>query len=246
MLVHLPNAFGYAAGNMALDAALLTALPSGWGAFRHYGWAGPTLTFGYAQRYRDVRSVAPEGVALCRRPTGGGIVDHRDDWTYALVLQADLAAARIPAPRFYGRLHWALCEALHEQAIPARLADQSAAHPPPEQAQRQDRADSSTRNPSQCFVHPAENDVVRPDGRKIAGAAMKRTRDGLLIQGSVDRASLAERFDYGTLAEAFVARIADTFAVTPGHPEDMRPLFPGDRIEQERRRFADPAWLKRR
>jgi hypothetical protein len=38
--------------------------------------------------------------------------------------------------------------------------------------------------PGQCFIG-AEKDDVLWHGRKIAGAAQRRTRDGLLIQGSV-------------------------------------------------------------
>jgi lipoate-protein ligase A len=43
---------------------------------------------------------------------------------------------------------------------------------------------SSNRRPGQCFVGAEEFDVLW-HGRKIAGAAQRRTRTGLLIQGSL-------------------------------------------------------------
>ena len=52
-------------------------------AFRAYGWREPTITFGLSQPFTAVRTLLGEGdgiLRLVRRPTGGGVVDHRDDW----------------------------------------------------------------------------------------------------------------------------------------------------------------------
>ena len=86
MLIALPNAFGDAATNMAIDAALLAHMPVGLAAFRHYGWQEPAATFGYTQQYHKVVTELASGYApiepaevrttLTRRMTGGGIVDH--------------------------------------------------------------------------------------------------------------------------------------------------------------------------
>ena len=54
MLIALPNAYGDAATNMAIDAAILEGLPKGLAVFRHYGWLEPAVTFGYAQSYESV------------------------------------------------------------------------------------------------------------------------------------------------------------------------------------------------
>ena len=50
MLVVLPNTFGDAFTNMAIDAALLDTIPSGAALFRHYGWTEQSLTFGNSQQ----------------------------------------------------------------------------------------------------------------------------------------------------------------------------------------------------
>ena len=44
-----------------------------------------------------------------------------------------------------------------------------------------------------CFANPVVSDVIE-SGRKIAGAAQRKTRSGLLHQGSIQRGNLDERF----------------------------------------------------
>ena len=41
------------------------------------------------------------------------------------------------------------------------------------------------RSSLQCFVSPSPNDVIANNGAKLAGAAQRRTRKGILHQGSV-------------------------------------------------------------
>lgn len=237
MFLHLPNAFGDPPTNMAVDTALPAALPEGAAVFRHYGWTEPAATFGYAQKIDDVRRAAPDTVRLCRRLTGGGIVDHRDDWTYALVLQAALPAVREPATRLYATLHACLRDTLADLGIAAELA------PCPRHC---GESPATAAAADQCFIRAAANDVVRPDGPKIAGAAMRRSREGLLVQGSVAREALPTDFDWTTFADALPKNLANALGLQAHTPEDLRPLFDGQRIEEEKRRFADPAWTARR
>src|SRR5690349_1891712 len=91
----LPHRTGGAAENMALDFLLLQRYPGEpVPRFRHYDWRKSAFTFGYAQKIAFVREqlgalAGPEEartVDLCRRPTGGGVVDHRDDWTYTVII----------------------------------------------------------------------------------------------------------------------------------------------------------------
>src|SRR5258708_8551709 len=65
--------------NMAIDEALFETvrLPS----IRFYRWNSPALSFGYFGKFADVADYAGER-DLVRRWTGGGIVFHRDDFTY--------------------------------------------------------------------------------------------------------------------------------------------------------------------
>ena len=101
MLLTLPNAYGDAATNMAIDASLLDSTPAGVVVLRHYGWSEPAITFGYTQRIKDVRNTVDDNLSLCRRLTGGGIVDHRNDWTYTLVIHREVPTASEPAIELY-------------------------------------------------------------------------------------------------------------------------------------------------
>jgi lipoate-protein ligase A len=247
MFIALPNAFGDAETNMAIDAALLVSMPVGLAAFRHYGWLGPAVTFGYAQHYNKVVSQlasdhvpvepAQDSATLIRRMTGGGIVDHRNDWTYALILHSSIPAASSPATDLYAQIHDAISQSLAKIGIDSRLA------PCPRHCEELPIASDI---PSHCFATPAANDVLHPGGKKIAGAAMKRSRQGLLIQGSIDRSVLPKTFNFITFQKLLLKYLSSTLNLEPSELEDIRPLFKSEQIERERQRFAGDAWNRRR
>ncbi len=95
-----------AAMNMAIDEALLehAAVPS----IRFYRWHSPALSFGYFGKFADVASYAGKR-DLVRRWTGGGIVFHGDDLTYAIVIPASDAAFSESSMSIYEKIHRALC-----------------------------------------------------------------------------------------------------------------------------------------
>lgn len=155
------------AWNMALDEALLTNAESrGVAVFRPYGWTEPAATFGYSQRYADVAS-ATLLRPLIRRPTGGGIVPHDADWTYSLVVPPFQAWYGLRAIESYRAIHLWLQDAFRELGITTEIAP-------------------CCRKvlPGQCFAGHEQFDLLW-GGRKIAGAAQRRNKMGLLIQGSV-------------------------------------------------------------
>lgn len=224
---------------MAIDASLLYTLPTGIASFRHYGWTEPAITFGYTQRFAEVQATFPnDDLRLCRRLTGGGMVDHRNDWTYALAIQSDLAAAQMPAKDLYARLHRSIQTALESQQIESQLA------PCPRACGQLPQPKRSS--PDQCFVQPTTDDVLRPDGVKIAGAALKRAREGLLIQGSINKDALPDAFDFNAFANSFQQNIAHALELPIGTTEDLRTLFDSPRIQQERIRFESDAWQTKR
>jgi lipoate-protein ligase A len=152
---------------MAWDEALLHAVGGiGTVVLRTYGWSQPAATFGYAQRLAEVAAWTPVR-PLVRRPTGGGLVSHLRDWTYALVIPPDDTWYGLEAKASYRRLHDWVREALATMGVGTELATE------PEEAPR-----------GQCFLRAEVADLVL-HGAKIAGAAQRRNRKGLLIQGSV-------------------------------------------------------------
>jgi lipoate-protein ligase A len=153
--------------NMALDEALLQLAPElGRPVLRFYGWEEPAATFGYSQKYSEIERLTRLR-PLVRRPTGGGLVPHDSDWTYSLVFPAGHDWYLLKAVESYERVHQWINDAFALINVRTELAP--VAH---------------KEIPGQCFVGCEKFDVLW-SGRKIAGAAQRRTRAGLLIQGSV-------------------------------------------------------------
>jgi len=177
----LPSRSGSAAENMAVDFLLLQRYPENQHArFRHYGWHRPSFTFGYSQKISFVRAQLPPGetIELCRRATGGGVVDHRSDWTYALVIPRGFALYDKRATDSYLVVHRAIAEALRNLGQPAVLQEPS--------THSSTETPAASSGPSVCFDRPEIHDVIHPStGAKIAGAAQKRNKHGLLFQGSI-------------------------------------------------------------
>jgi lipoate-protein ligase A len=152
---------------MALDEALLEQCAMiGAPVLRLYGWNKPAATFGYSQHYREVEgwsSLRP----LIRRPTGGGLVPHDADWTYSFVFPPQHPWYALRAEESYRRAHdWvsASFRALKVQAELSECCDKPVL--------------------GRCFVGAEKFDVLA-GGKKIAGAAQKRNKLGLLVQGSI-------------------------------------------------------------
>ena len=182
-----------AAMNMAIDEALLETakIPS----IRFYRWNSPALSFGYFGRFADVVPYAAER-DLVRRWTGGGIVFHGEDLTYSIVIPANDAAFGESSRSIYEKVHSALCEALNGIGRGAKLSASAALYelrksrkgdlqiaPAVENRRSLDWAVIDARC-NDCFANPVRADVMI-DGSKIAGAAQRRTRRGLLQQGSI-------------------------------------------------------------
>jgi lipoyl(octanoyl) transferase len=180
-----------AAMNMAIDEALLefVTIP----LIRFYRWQFPALSFGYFGRFTNVARYQCER-DLVRRWTGGGIVFHGQDLTYSLVIPASDTAFTESAISIYEKIHRALCDALSETGQPAVVA--AGADPGPGSVTVATRTGIGDAGYS-CFANPVRADVMI-DGRKIAGAAQRRTRRGLLQQGSIQgiefKNSLTEQF----------------------------------------------------
>ena len=178
-----------AAMNMAIDEALLeTAVGP---TIRFYRWRSPALSFGYFGKFSDVAIYAAER-DLVRRWTGGGIVFHGDDLTYSIVIPAKDPVFDQSSIAVYEKIHRALCEGLNKIGTQAVVV--GGVDPGGPVVGMRAAASASGYN---CFANPVRADVMM-DGRKIAGAAQRRTRRGLLQQGSIQgfamSTDLAQRF----------------------------------------------------
>ena len=94
-------------------------------------------------------------------------MSHQADWTYSLTFPPEHFWAGFRAEESYRRAHEWICAAFGRLGVPTELAPEK-------------RAEA----PGQCFIGAEKNDVLW-HGKKIAGAAQRRPKAGLLIQGSV-------------------------------------------------------------
>lgn len=153
--------------NMALDEALLEASARlGQPVLRFYQWLGAPATFGYFQNYANVQHMTPLR-PLIRRPTGGGVVPHKEDWTYSLMFPPQHAWFELKAAESYKRAHTWIRDAFAQLNLDTELSPCC-----------------QNEGKGLCFVGAEQFDLLW-NGHKIAGAAQRRNKHGLLIQGSV-------------------------------------------------------------
>ncbi|MBI2518014.1 MAG: lipoate--protein ligase family protein [Opitutae bacterium] len=238
----LPVRTGAAAENMALDFLLLQRYPEPAAPrFRHYEWRGAAFTFGYSQKIAFVRAQLPAGETfdLCRRPTGGGIVDHRNDWTYTLVLPRGHALYDARATDAYRAVHAALAEALVGLGQPAELKKEG------------EPCETGPGLPAEalakagvCFQRAELYDVVNSaTGAKIAGAAMKRNKHGLLLQGSIEKASVGA-VDWEDFGGRFTAALGRAIGAAP--VETPWPELNEDEVSGLIDQYSTPEWVEYR
>ncbi len=153
--------------NMAMDEGLLeNAATLGQPVLRFYDWTESCVTFGYSQKIAQIEA-ATKLRPLIRRCTGGGLVPHDGDWTYSLIFPPDHEWSRLAATESYQRTHTLLQAAFKEIGVETELAK-----------------NCRRPKPGECFEGHELHDLLW-NGKKIAGAAQRRNRHGLLIQGSV-------------------------------------------------------------
>jgi lipoyl(octanoyl) transferase len=227
-----------AALNMAMDEALLeiAAIPT----IRFYQWDHPALSFGYFGKFEEVMNYNRD---IVRRWTGGGIVFHGEDLTYSIVIPSGHPAFGESATSIYERVHRAICDVFNENGKRAELVSVAAV------SDRRGRKESAIRDRryNNCFANPVCADVIS-HGRKIAGAAQRRTRRGLLQQGSIQLATGRVRVatatgnvDLGGFADSFAKNLCDEC-----RPEKLNNALLALAEEIAERKYGTDSWLLKR
>ena len=164
-------------GDLAMEreAELARAAREGRGApllLRLHGWASPVLTWGRTQRLPGdlPREAAGAGVALARRPTGGGWLLHLPgDLAVTLVLRGPLRAGELRgAARATGE---AIAAALGALGVDAAAAPPAASPP-------------GTGRADVCFQRVDREEVVA-GASKVAGVALARFGRAALVQAAI-------------------------------------------------------------
>jgi lipoate-protein ligase A len=224
-----------AATNMAVDELLLRGLDGSRPAaatpiLRYYDWARPAVSIGYFQCWRDTLAPAEEAeLDWVRRWTGGGRVDHRVDITYTLLVPREHPFSLLSPRANYRWVHDCVVKALQAVGEKAALTHTGEAFAP--------RRGASPN----CFDSPVPFDVVNDEGGKLAGAAQRRTRQGLLHQGSVMESGI------GAQRENWQMELAGLLSGGRSAEMDWEPPA-GCLAETEalaREKYASEEWLKK-
>jgi lipoate-protein ligase A len=212
---------------MAVDEALLEFAPAvARPVLRFYSWTEPAASFGYFQKHAEIQK-ATHLRPLLRRPTGGGLVPHDADWTYSLAFPPNVPWYSLKAPASYQRVHEWLRSAFQHLGLNTELAQ-----------------DSRKELPGQCFAGYECSDVLW-HGRKIAGAAQRRTHSGLLIQGSVQPPPTSPPLVRGAWEQA-VCEVARVDFGVQWHERKPDPSFDARVAELASKKYAQSAYNRRR
>ena len=206
------------AENMAVDESLLAESErTGLSVLRVYRWNRPTLSFGYFLTERVALAARRPGEAMVRRWTGGGVVHHETAVTWSLAVPATEDFFRMRPAASYVGLHEALARCLMATGmsgisiVPATMTALAG---------------------GLCAKTPSPGDLLW-QGRKIAGAGQRRTRQGLLHQGVIFRPESA-------LTANFPHQMAAVLS------ETLSDFLPPVDLLSHTARYLDPAWNARR
>jgi len=202
---------------MAIDESLLREVQGP--VLRIYEWSVPALSLGYFQK-AEIAGTRP----FIRRFTGGGLVDHAHDVTYTIVLPRAHPWMLLSAPESYCHIHLGVQAALAACGIESELT------------KRAQEVESEA-----CFQKPVRFDIVSEVG-KLSGAAQRRTREGLLHQGSILLPDPAKNADLrAALAGAFCERLELEVI-----PAEITPAEANRAETLERERYSTEAWNRAR
>ena len=196
--------------NMAIDETLLrtATLPM----LRLYRWARPALSFGYFGKWSDAIASGP-GRDIVRRWTGGGIVPHGHDLTFSLIVPRAHPFFALSPRESYCAIHERIASALGNATLaPAAQPQISPA----------------------CFQNPVQHDVLIAN-RKVAGGAQRRTKCGLLHQGSIQEVK-----DPSQLTAALIRIFSATHASIslPANTTTQATIL-------SREKYATDKWMRR-
>lgn len=164
--------------NMAIDEALLAEFDpaSSLPVFRVYGWNPPALSLGRFQKPEEVLDLdrcRTMGVSVVRRVTGGGVIYHADELTYALVCSPGHLPDSGTVKGSFRSLTGFILDFYRHLGLDPSYASES-----PRPGERLGQRTEF------CFAGRESCDIL-VGGRKIGGNAQRRLRHAVLQHGSI-------------------------------------------------------------
>ncbi len=191
--------------NMAIDAELLASLAERRRPLLHfYEWEGSAVTYGMLVRpeqFLNVDKAEELGICLAKRPTGGGIIFHMWDFAFSALVPKRSPLFSQNTLQNYALINRAVLEAVHAFVQGGHIGA----------LMNEDAPLAGEASRRFCMARPTKYDVVM-EGKKVAGAAQRKTKEGFLHQGSIalcmpDPSLLkALLLDASTLIEAMLSK----------------------------------------
>lgn len=177
----IDTGIGSAQQNMDIDKRLLNKINESREPILHlYEWDGLCATYGYFTTPSDLLNM--DGVdkfqlQLGKRPTGGGVIFHVCDLAFSVLIPSSHPKFSLNTLENYALVNEAVIDAImcftgdklsptlyHNESMGGRQVGEHF-----------------------CMAKPTQYDVMI-DGYKVGGAAQRRTKEGLLHQGSISLA----------------------------------------------------------
>lgn len=157
--------------NMACDEIICETMPEKY-ILRFFNWKKEGITFGLSQRFSNVINELDEeekNIPITRRPTGGGIVIHKNDLTLSFIFYNP---EEFNPLKIYQRLHTAILNEYIKNGIKLELMSLKT---------QNYNINSSIIN---CFKKPVEKDIMSGN-KKVLGGAIRKFSNYILYQASV-------------------------------------------------------------
>lgn len=159
--------------NMAIDAGLLQSVAVS-PILHLYDWEEKSATFGHFAKPElllNLWELEAGNVQIAKRPTGGGVLFHFTDFAFSVIIPKHHPFYSTNTLQNYRQINRVV-----EDAVRQMLGDSLS-------LLEQEPIDQS---PSKhfCMAKPTQYDVML-GGKKVAGAAQRRTKQGILHQGTI-------------------------------------------------------------
>lgn len=159
---------------MDKDAALLDNLEDR-PILHLYEWSGPSATYGYfvkPEQFLSLEGCESAGLKLAKRPTGGGIIFHTTDLAFSVLVPSTHKGYSDNTLENYAFVNNKV-----RSVVGSLLKEYP--HLLPEDPSPIDSSCARF-----CMAKPTIYDVML-GGRKVAGAAQRKKKQGYLHQGSI-------------------------------------------------------------
>jgi lipoate---protein ligase len=152
--------------HMALDSFLVGKLPELRRPLLHlFQWKRPTITYGHFISLEEHLYMKSSEFDFARRPTGGGILFHFDDFSFSFAVPASSYCPQT-IEESYSFLNAPVLQVLFDNFLePSSLLCER------------------TKDKNFCMANPTRFDLIW-NGYKVGGCAQRRTSFGLLHQFS--------------------------------------------------------------